>query len=224
MQKELRSRIDSIQLRIDEASKKILKESNEISLIAVSKRKSIEHIQHAYEIGIRNFGENYAQELEEKVKQLSYKEIVWHFIGPLQSNKAKSIATNADWIHSLDREKIVNKINSECGNVNKKINGCIQINISGETSKSGLKPEELLDFADHIKLLENINLKGIMVLPSLTGDVEEQMVNSKKLHDKLIEFHPEATYLSMGTTNDFESAIKFGSNMVRIGELIFGKR
>ena len=224
MQKELRSRIDSIQLRIDEASKKILKESNEISLIAVSKRKSIEHIQHAYEIGIRNFGENYAQELEEKVKQLSYKEIVWHFIGPLQSNKAKSIATNADWIHSLDREKIVNKINYECENENKKINGCIQINISGETSKSGLKPEELLDFAEHIKLLENINLKGIMVLPSLTGDVEEQMVNSKKLHDKLIEFHPEATYLSMGTTNDFESAIKFGSNMVRIGELIFGKR
>ena len=224
MQKELRSKIKSIQLRIDEASKKILKESNEISLIAVSKRKSIEHIQHAYEIGIRNFGENYAQELEEKVKQLSYKEIVWHFIGPLQSNKAKSIATNADWIHSLDREKIVNKINYECENENKKINGCIQINISGETSKSGLKPEELLDFADHIKLLENINLKGIMVLPSLTGDVEEQMINSKKLHNKLIESHPEATYLSMGTTNDFESAIKFGSNMVRIGELIFGKR
>ena len=224
MQKELRSRIDSIQLRIDEASKKILKESNEISLIAVSKKKSIEHIKYAYEEGIRNFGENYAQELEEKVKQLSYKEIVWHFIGPLQSNKAKSIATNADWIHSLDREKIVNKINYECENENKKINGCIQINISGETSKSGLKPEELLDFAEHIKLLENINLKGIMVLPSLTGDVEEQMVNSKKLHDKLIEFHPEATYLSMGTTNDFESAIKFGSNMVRIGELIFGKR
>jgi len=224
MQKELRSKIKSIQLRIDEASKKILKESNEISLIAVSKKKSIEHIKYAYEVGIRNFGENYAQELEEKVKQLSYKEIVWHFIGPLQSNKAKSIATNADWIHSLDREKIVNKINSECENENKKINGCIQINISGETSKSGLKPEELLDFADHIKLLENINLKGIMVLPSLTGEVEEQMVNSKKLHDKLIEFHPEATYLSMGTTNDFESAIKFGSNMVRIGELIFGKR
>jgi len=224
MQKELRSKIKSIQLRIDEASKKILKESNEISLIAVSKKKSIEHIKYAYEVGIRNFGENYAQELEEKVKQLSYKEIVWHFIGPLQSNKAKSIATNANWIHSLDREKIVNKINSECESENKKINGCIQINISGETSKSGLKPEELLDFADHIKLLENINLKGIMVLPSLTGDVEEQMVNSKKLHDKLIEFHPEATYLSMGTTNDFESAIKFGSNMVRIGELIFGKR
>jgi len=224
MQKELRSKINSIQLRIDKASKKILKESGEISLIAVSKKKSIEHIKHAYEVGIRNFGENYAQELEEKVKQLSYKEIVWHFIGPLQSNKAKSIATNADWIHSLDREKIVNKINSECVNVNKKINGCIQINISGETSKSGLKPEELLDFADHMKLLENINLKGIMVLPSLTGDVEEQMINSKKLHDKLIEFHPEATYLSMGTTNDFESAIKFGSNMVRIGELIFGKR
>ena len=92
-------------------------------------------------------------------------------MAPLQSNKAKSIATNAHWIHSLDREKIANKVNSECSNVNKKINGCIQINISEESSKSGLKPEELLDFADHIKLLENINLKGIMVLPSLTGDV-----------------------------------------------------
>ena len=120
MQKELRSKIKSIQLRIDEASKKILKESNEISLIAVSKKKSIEHIKYAYEVGIRNFGENYAQELEEKVKQLSYKEIVWHFIGPLQSNKAKSIATNANWIHSLDREKIVNKINSECESVEQK--------------------------------------------------------------------------------------------------------
>jgi len=224
MQKELRSQIDNIQLRIDEACKKILKESNEISLIAVSKKKSIEHIKNAYEIGIRNFGENYAQELEEKVKQLNYKEIIWHFIGPLQSNKAKSIAINADWIHSLDREKIANKINSECQSANKKINGCIQINISGETSKSGLRPEELLDFADHIKLLENIHLKGIMVLPSLAGDVKEQMIKSKKLHNKLIEFHPDAKYLSMGTTNDFESAIKFGSNMVRIGELIFGKR
>ena len=224
MQKELRSKIDSIQLRIDEASKKILKESNEISLIAVSKKKSIEHINHAYEIGIRNFGENYAQELEEKVKQLSYKEIVWHFIGPLQSNKAKSIAANAHWIHSLDREKISNKINTECGNLNKKINGCIQVNISEEQSKSGLRPKELLDYADHIKSLENIDLKGIMVLPSLSGDVNEQMIKSKKLHEKLIKSHPNAKYLSMGTTNDFESAIKFGSNMIRIGELIFGKR
>jgi uncharacterized pyridoxal phosphate-containing UPF0001 family protein len=108
--------------------------------------------------------------------------------------------------------------------LNKKINGCIQVNISEEQSKSGLRPKELLDYADHIKSLENIDLKGIMVLPSLSGDVNEQMIKSKKLHEKLIKSHPNAKYLSMGTTNDFESAIKFGSNMIRIGELIFGKR
>ena len=108
--------------------------------------------------------------------------------------------------------------------MNKKINGCIQVNISEEQSKSGLRPKELLDYADHINSLENIDLKGIMVLPSLSGDVNEQMIKSKKLHEKLIKSHPNAKYLSMGTTNDFESAIKFGSNMIRIGELIFGKR
>jgi len=224
MQKKLKKHINEIQLSIERASKKTLNRSDEVTMIAVSKKKSIEHIKYAYEIGIRNFGENYAQELEEKVKKLNFENMIWHFIGPLQSNKAKIISKNAHWIHSLDREKIANKVNSECNNLNKKINGCIQVNISEESSKYGLRPKELLDFADHIKSLENINLKGIMVLPSLAGDSKEQMIKSKELIDKLTKFHPNANRLSMGTTNDFESAIKFGSNMVRIGELIFGKR
>ena len=223
MQKELRTQINNLELSIKSASADASRKSD-ITTIAVSKKKTIEYIKCAYDLGIRNFGENYAQELEDKARQLKLDKIIWHFIGPLQSNKTKIISNYAHWVHSLDREKIVNKINNECENLSKKINGCIQVNISEEASKSGIKPEELLDFADHLKSLENINLKGIMVLPSLSGDVNEQMIKSKKLHEKLIKSHPNAKYLSMGTTNDFESAIKFGSNMIRVGELIFGKR
>ena len=223
MQKELRTQINNLELSIKSASADASRKSD-ITTIAVSKKKTIEYIKCAYDLGIRNFGENYAQELEDKARQLKLDKIIWHFIGPIQSNKTKIISNYAHWVHSLDREKIVNKINNECKNLNKKINGCIQVNISEEASKSGIKPGELLDFADHLKSLENINLKGIMVLPSLSGDAEEQMIKSKKLHNKLIESHPNAKFLSMGTTNDFESAIKFGSNMIRVGELIFGKR
>ena len=223
MQKELRTQINNLELSIKSASADASRKSN-ITTIAVSKKKTIEHIKCAYDLGIRNFGENYAQELEDKARQSKLDKIIWHFIGPLQSNKTKIISNYAHWVHSLDREKIVNKINNECKNLNKKINGCIQVNISEEASKSGIKPGELLDFADHLKSLENINLRGIMVLPSLSGDAEEQMIESKKLHNKLIESYPNAKFLSMGTTNDFESAIKFGSNMIRVGELIFGKR
>ena len=223
MQKELRTQINNLELSIKSASADASRKSD-ITTIAVSKKKTIEHIKCAYDLGIRNFGENYAQELEEKARQVKMDKIIWHFIGPLQSNKTKIISNYAHWVHSLDREKIVNKINNECKNLNKKINGCIQVNISEEASKSGIKPGELLDFADHLKSLENINLRGIMVLPSLSGDAEEQMIESKKLHNKLIESYPNAKFLSMGTTNDFESAIKFGSNMIRVGELIFGKR
>ena len=223
MQKELRTQINNLELSIKSASADASRKSD-ITTIAVSKKKTIEHIKCAYDLGIRNFGENYAQELEEKARQLKLDKIIWHFLGPLQSNKTKIISNYAHWVHSLDREKIVNKINNECKNLNKKINGCIQVNISEEASKSGIKPGELIDFADHLKSLENINLRGIMVLPSLSGDAEEQMIESKKLHNKLIESYPNAKFLSMGTTNDFESAIKFGSNMIRVGELIFGKR
>ena len=223
MQKELRTQINNLELSIKSASADASRKSD-ITTIAVSKKKTIEYIKCAYDLGIRNFGENYAQELEDKARQLKLDKIIWHFIGPLQSNKTKIISNYAHWVHSLDREKIVNKINNECENLSKKINGCIQVNISEEASKSGIKPEELLDFADHLKSLENINLRGIMVLPSLSGDAEEQMIESKKLHNKLVESYPNAKFLSMGTTNDFESAIKFGSNMIRIGELIFGER
>ena len=216
MQKELKSNINSLNFKISEASKVVCKNPNDIFLIAVSKKKSIEHIIKAQELGINNFGENYAQELKSKAMYLD-KNINWHFIGPLQTNKAKIVAKYADWIHTIDRKKIAEKIN-------KVISACIQINISKEPTKSGINPEDMLVFAKYVNSMENINLKGIMVLPSLGEKNRKQMQMSKLLHEELVSTFPDAKYLSMGTTNDFETAIVSGSNMIRVGELIFGKR
>ena len=223
MQKELEANINSLKLKVSIASKTVLKDADDIFLIAVSKKKSLDHIKMAKDIGIKHFGENYAQELEDKAKNINGK-ITWHFIGPLQSNKSKIIAKYADWIHTIDRKKIADKINDECKKINKVINACIQVNISDESTKSGINPDDLLVFAKYVDSMENINLKGIMVLPSLGENNKKQMQDSKLLHEELVSVFPHAEYLSMGTTNDFETAIVSGSNMIRVGELIFGKR
>jgi pyridoxal phosphate enzyme (YggS family) len=223
MRKELETNINSLELKIAKASKTVSKNLGDIFLIAVSKKKNIEHIRTAQNLGINNFGENYAQELEEKAKNID-ENVCWHFIGPLQSNKAKIISKYADWIHTIDRKKIADKINEECKKINKIINACIQVNISNESTKSGINPENLMIFAKYVDSMENINLKGIMVLPSLGENNKKQMQDSKLLHEELVSAFPHAEYLSMGTTNDFETAIVSGSNMIRVGELIFGKR
>jgi len=227
MQRELIENINKINNEISDACSKIQKSKDDITLIAVSKRKSYQLIELALENGIINFGENYAQELEEKASLLNSKKLIWHFIGPIQSNKIKILAKSADWVHTIDREKIVVKLDSECKKFNKIINACIQINISNEESKSGCRPEELFDLAKLVESMENVNLKGIMALPKLTNDKNERdliMQSVKELSIKLQSVYPEARYISLGTTSDFKDAIINGANMVRIGESIFGKR
>ena len=224
MQREIEKNINLLKSRIEQISQNSEKSISEIGIIAVSKKKSLEHIKIAFNLGLRDFGENYAQELQKKSEELQKFKIIWHFIGPIQSNKIKTIARHANWIHSLDRNSIVNKLNRECKSLDKVINGCIQVNISEESSKSGIDSSELMSFANHVDSMENINLKGIMVLPKITGDSKEEMRRSKELHEELMSVYPNANYLSMGTTSDFESAIQFGSNLIRVGELIFGKR
>ena len=224
MQREIEKNINLLKSRIEQASQNSEKNISKIGIIAVSKKKSLEHIKIAFNLGLKDFGENYAQELQKKSEELQNLKIIWHFIGPIQSNKIKTIALHANWIHSLDRNSIVDKLNRECKSLDKVINGCIQVNISGESSKSGIDSSELMSFANHVDSMENINLKGIMVLPKITGDSKEEMRRSKELHEELMSVYPNANYLSMGTTSDFESAIQFGSNLIRVGELIFGKR
>jgi pyridoxal phosphate enzyme (YggS family) len=227
MQRKISKNISLLKKSISNASLKANIDPNQISLIAVSKKQSNESIKAALDLGILNFGENYAQELAIKAEFFKNKDIGWHFIGPIQTNKIKLIAKHASWVHSLDRIKVVDRLNKECITFSKQINVLIQVNISGEETKSGIKPDNLLEFADYVNLQSNIILKGIMVLPRITSSIKEtgiEMAKAKKLHSLLIDKFPHANQLSMGTTSDFECAIEFGSNMIRVGELIFGKR
>lgn len=227
MQTDIDQNIKNIQSKINLACEAIGKNPNEITLIAVSKKKDHSMIESAIENGIYNFGENYAQELQDKVSKIHSNNVIWHFIGPIQSNKVKIIANCANWVHTLYREKIIRKLNAECEEIQKTINACIQINISSESTKSGCSPDELIDIAKLMKSMKNINLKGIMALPKLT----ENKIEQKEMMDSILkcsvdlqDYFPEAKSISLGTTSDFENAIINGSTMVRVGESIFGKR
>ena len=227
MQKEITKNIENIKNKISGACASINKDPKEITLIAVSKKKSVQMIETALVSGVSSFGENYAQELQEKSSIIKSNKIIWHFIGPIQSNKIKIIANNANWVHTLDREKVIKKLNLECEHINKTIEACIQVNISSELSKSGCHPENLLDIAKIVESMKNINLRGIMALPKLTDSKIEQEETMKlilNLSKKLQSSFPNANTISLGTTSDFEDAIIHGSTMVRIGESIFGKR
>tara|TARA_B100001063_G_scaffold65758_1_gene59737 strand:- start:5159 stop:5845 length:687 start_codon:yes stop_codon:yes gene_type:complete len=227
MQAEIKQNIINIKNKINAACRAIKKDPKEVTLIAVSKKKGIQMIEEASRNGICNFGENYAQELQEKVLGIKSDNLIWHFIGPIQSNKTKIIAKNADWVHTLNREKTIRKLNSECGQIKKNINACIQVNISSEDSKSGCNPDNLIEIAKLIKSMKNISLKGIMALPKITNNKEEQnraMELILNLSNRLQSYYPDAKCISLGTTSDFEDAIVNGSTMVRVGESIFGKR
>ena len=227
MQTEIVNNINELRKKIDATCMLGNIDSNNLTLIAVSKKKSHELINIALENGVYDFGENYVQELIEKSKLIKSNKIIWHYIGPIQSNKVKGIAACADWVHTLHREKIITKLNTECKKINKVIDGCIQINISSESSKSGCKATELMDIAKIIKSMKNINLRGIMALPKLTtnkierAEIMESVIN---LSLELQASYPDATSISLGTSSDFQDAIIHGSTMIRIGESIFGKR
>ena len=227
MQTEIINNINELRKKIDMACMLGNIDPNDLTLIAVSKKKSHELINIALENGVYDFGENYVQELIEKSKLIKSNKIIWHYIGPIQSNKVKGIAACADWVHTLHREKIITKLNTECKKINKVIDGCIQINISSESSKSGCKATELMDIAKIIKSMKNINLRGIMALPKLTTNKIERaeiMESVKNLSLQLQSSYPDATSISLGTSSDFQDAIIHGSTMIRIGESIFGKR
>lgn len=227
MQTNIAKNIENIKEQIRSACKTANRDPEKITLVAVSKKKSHEMIQIAHKVGINNFGENYAQELKEKVSIIGLKNIIWHFIGPIQSNKVKIIAENANWVHAVYREKIIRKLDLECRQLNKTINACIQVNISSEESKSGCSPKDLTDVAKLVESMKNINLRGIMALPKITNnriEQEEAMRSVISLSKILQSSFPHAKCVSLGTTHDFTDALIHGSTMLRIGESIFGKR
>ncbi|WP_428613087.1 YggS family pyridoxal phosphate-dependent enzyme [Shewanella sp.] len=215
--------------RIAQAAQNSSRDSKDIQLLAVSKTKPISQIVAAYDAGQRLFGENYVQEGEEKVKALreSHGDIEWHFIGPLQSNKSKSIAEHFDWMHTLSREKIARRLSEQRPEDLPPLQVCIQVNISQEESKSGVSPEEIAPLADAISALPKLTLRGLMAIPTATSDQSVQQAEFRQmqtLFKQLQQSYPAIDTLSMGMSQDLELAIASGSTMVRIGSAIFGER
>jgi pyridoxal phosphate enzyme (YggS family) len=195
-------------------------------LVAVSKQQSIGKILQAINCGQKNFGENYLQEAIEKINLLKEHKLEWHFIGPVQSNKCKLIAENFSWVHTIDRLKIARRINEARENM-PPMNICIQINISQEVTKNGLLLDDLDNFADELKTYDNLKLRGLMAIPSNSLSNEKLTIEFNLLRSKyeiMKKKYSSLDTLSMGMSNDYLLAIKNGSNLVRIGSKIFGKR
>ena len=202
-----------------------------ITLVAVSKSQNFNKIIEAFDVGVLNFGENYLQEALDKKKQLEKFPIQWHFLGPIQSNKCKLIAENFSWVHSVDRIKVMKLLNDNRPSNLPPLNICIQINTSGEETKSGIPIKDakahLLELIQALKKLPKLKLRGIMSIPSNTKDTKQVIDEFKAMHILYSELKNEiATIdtLSMGMSSDFKLAIEYGSNLVRIGTAIFGAR
>lgn len=198
----------------------------DVILIGASKSQTIEKIIVAYEEGIKNFGENYLQEAEEKISKLD-QDIIWHFIGSIQSRKAKRIAEIFDWVHTIDSFKVAEKLNSSRPKSKGALNACLQLNIDDEESKSGLKIENLEEIIQKIEALENLKIRGLMVIPKPRDSKEEQRQvfrKVKEIYDSLIRQGHNFDTLSMGMTSDYGIAIQEGATMIRIGTGIFGPR
>lgn len=218
--------LSEIQQQIQQISQQCGRDN--VRLLAVSKTKPVEAIEEAIVAGQTAFGENYVQEGVEKITYFAQQpNLEWHFIGPLQSNKTRLVAENFDWIQTVDRLKIVERLNAQRPKNKAPLNVLIQINISDEQSKSGIQPEELDELAKAISQLPNLRLRGLMAIPKPESEPEQQKIALRKmqqLFDRLqVEFEGIDT-LSMGMSDDMQSAIECGSTMVRIGTAIFGAR
>ena len=203
-----------------------LKSPTKVVLVAVSKQQNASKIIEAVECGQTIFGENYLQEALKKQQILQKYKLEWHFIGPIQSNKCKSIAENFSWVHTIDRIKIASRINDARKNMGA-INICIQINISNEETKSGVRLGDAKEFINEISKLDNLTLRGLMAIPSNTNNEkllakEFQLLGN--IYEEFKKIYPTIDTLSMGMSNDYLNAINHGANMVRIGSNIFGAR
>lgn len=228
---QIKDNLTSIHQQIQTACQKAGRPQSAVKLLAVSKTKPVKDIQAAIDAGQHAFGENYVQEGIEKIQYFADKhpELEWHFIGPLQSNKTRLVAEHFDWMQTIDRAKIAERLNDQRPIHKAPLNVLIQINISDESSKSGIPPQEMLMLAKHIENLPHLCLRGLMAIPAPTDNLAEQekaFNEMQALFEELKAACPnqQIDTLSMGMTNDMETAITCGTTMVRIGTAIFGKR
>jgi len=214
--------------RIQHGAELAERDSKTVRLIAVSKTQPPEAVAQAYACGQRDFGENYLQEALEKQAALTdLNEIVWHFIGPIQSNKTRLIAENFAWIHSIDREKVAQRLNDQRPADLAPLQVCLQVNIDDETTKSGISLAELPALAQAINQLPRLQLRGLMAIPAATNNADQQRSAFAKLRQAMQSLQAQGfalDTLSMGMSGDMEAAIAEGATMVRVGTDIFGAR
>ncbi|QKV66818.1 YggS family pyridoxal phosphate-dependent enzyme [Pseudomonas sp. 43A] len=218
---------DNIQLvssRIQAAIQAATRPENSVQLLAVSKTKPAEALREAYAAGLRDFGENYLQEALSKQLELADLPLIWHFIGPIQSNKTRAIAEHFDWVHSVDRLKIAQRLSEQRPAELPPLNICIQVNVSREASKSGCTPDDLPALAAAISTLPRLKLRGLMAIPEPTDDRAEQDAAFAAVQKLQASLDLPLDTLSMGMSHDLESAIAQGATWVRIGTALFGAR
>jgi pyridoxal phosphate enzyme (YggS family) len=226
----LKEKIEEINRRIDEAKNRYGRSGDSIKLVAVSKKMSKDRVEKAIKSGATDLGENYIQEALEKIEALKEYDVSWHFIGHLQSNKAKYAVKVFDLIHTVDSVKLAKEINKQAKKIDKIQDILIQVNISEESSKSGVSAEDAINLVKDISCFENVSIKGLMGMPpfydnpekakpyfALMGEIKEQ-IESRNINGVSMD------ELSMGMTGDFEVAIEEGSTLIRIGTAIFGER
>jgi pyridoxal phosphate enzyme (YggS family) len=219
--------LDKVRSRIALAAHAANRDPADITLVAVSKTKPVALVRDALDHGQRDFGENYLQDALAKIDALTEREPLWHFIGDIQSNKTRDIASNFSWAHAIDRFKIARRLSDQRPEGYAPLNLCIQVNIDGEASKSGIAPSDVAELADQIVELEHVKLRGLMTIPAPSTDEASQrkpFAALRELMQRLNDRGHDLDTLSMGMSADLEAAIAEGATHVRVGTDIFGAR
>lgn len=226
---DLAARLASVHRRIDEAARAAGRAPGSVALLAVSKTFPADAVRAAYAAGQRAFGENYVQESIDKISTLAdlRAELEWHFIGPLQSNKTRPVAERFDWVHTIDRLKIAQRLSEQRPAHLPPLNVCVQVNISGEASKSGVAPADAAGLARAVAALPALRLRGLMAIPEPETDPEAKRAPHRALHALFQQLRAGGLALdtlSMGMSDDLEAAVAEGATIVRIGTAVFGAR
>jgi len=213
--------------RIRDAELRYQRTPGSVQLLAVSKQQPASAVRAAYAQGQRWFGENYVQEALAKIAELADLDCEWHFIGPLQSNKSRHVAQYCTWLHTLDRLKLAQRLSEQRHGDQPVLNVCLQVNISAQSTKSGIDPEQAIDLAKSVHGLPNLRLRGLMALPAPAEGLQAQRKPFAALRELLSELQRAGLpcdTLSMGMTDDLEAAIAEGATIVRVGTAVFGAR
>lgn len=216
--------VAKVRARIREAAQASGRDPQDVHLLAVSKTKPVNALREAFACGQRDFGENYLQEALAKQAELADLDLTWHFIGPIQSNKTRAIAGHFAWVHSVDRLKIAQRLSEQRPAHLPPLNICLQVNVSGEASKSGCAPAELAELARAAVELPNLRLRGLMAIPEPTDDPTAQRAAFARLRELRDGLDLDLDTLSMGMSHDLEAAIAEGATWIRVGTALFGAR